>query len=402
MQNTTEKIFPVLGTDVASGANISLPLINDITAGKITSGNVIITGNDDSGLTYRTKLMMLRYYKAGYRVLGVAPHFGQKLFGKFAEQCGGQVLTLGKDCFINIMGIVPVVKRGKSLESNIKLAKETLDDRVAVVSNFVELVCGNLDEAQLALLESAILRTYSRFGIDMESYTLLNQNFFKMPILSDLVGDMRQHAILLDVADRLNNFISKEGKCFNVQTSVQFVGQMNIIDVSMIGEKYDLQRYNAPAGAVVLDYLAQVAKSDSESPTVVAYDDFMIHLGLLHISKARTMLTNTLCKAAKQGWIFIGNTSYIDDFIYFTDSLRGKYKYIVVLAHDFKEHGRLAETFGFQVGDWSKLAVDHFQTKWNPVAMLFNGESEPGKYQIIRSKADDAEEQIVSAIDTAL
>ena len=142
MQNTTEKIFPVLGTDVASGANISLPLINDIAAGKIISGNVMIAGNGGSGLTYRTKLMMLRYYKAGYRVLGVAPHFGQKLFGKFAEQCGGQVLTLGKDCFINIMGIVPVVKRGKSLESNIKLAKETLDNRVAVVSNFVELVCG--------------------------------------------------------------------------------------------------------------------------------------------------------------------------------------------------------------------------------------------------------------------
>ena len=153
-----EGIF--IGTNIY---NNSLVFIDRYNKNKYKNSNICIFGTSGAGKSFYTKLLVLRN-----RILGIEQYIidPDREYGNMCEKLGGSLLKIGpnSNSYINVFDIME-----ESLEEN---EQGYLANKLGKLIGFFNLIFGNLNEEEKAILEEKIIELYKTKGITFDDETL--------------------------------------------------------------------------------------------------------------------------------------------------------------------------------------------------------------------------------------
>jgi len=185
----SSSIFDENGILIGSNIyNNSLVFIDRYDNNKYKNANMSIFGTSGAGKSFYTKLIILRY-----RLLGIEQYIidPEREYLNMCEKLEGTILKIGPNSgtYINIFDI-----REDSLEDS---ENGYLATKISKLLGFFNLIFGNLNEEEKAIIEEKIIETYKLKNITFEDETLYKYDnkkinikpIFKqtndMPILED-------------------------------------------------------------------------------------------------------------------------------------------------------------------------------------------------------------------------
>ena len=154
-----------------------------------------IFGTSGSGKSFFTKLQIIRYYLFGIKQYVIDP---DREYGILAENLNGIVIKIGasSNTHINVMDI-----RQDSIEDE----KGYLATKISKLIGFFNLIFGNLDEEEKAILEEKLIKCYEEKGITFDDNSLLKNDKNKINI-KPIFKDSKDMPLLED----LYNIFTKE------------------------------------------------------------------------------------------------------------------------------------------------------------------------------------------------
>ena len=218
----TSSIFDEKG--IFYGTNIynnSLIFIDRYAEEKYKNANMCIFGTSGSGKSFFTKLQILRYRLSGIEQYVIDP---DREYTKIAENLEGTVIKIGasSETYLNILDI-----RQESIEEE----KGYLATKISRLIGFFNLLFGNLNEEEKAILEEKLIECYMKKGITFEDESLYKNEknkinikpIFKeskdMPILEDLYNILGKDKRTKEMQTKLIPFIKGSLKFFNNYTN---------------------------------------------------------------------------------------------------------------------------------------------------------------------------------------
>lgn len=225
-----------IGTNIY---NNSLVFIDRYDTTKYKNANLSIFGTSGAGKSFYTKLLILRNILLGIEQYVIDP---DREYTNICEKLGGTMLKIGptSNTYINILDI-----RQESIEEN---EKGYLATKIGKLIGFFNLVFGELDEEEKAILEDKLIECYAQKGItfnDESLYKEENENItitkiFKtskdMPKLEDLYNILAKDPKTISFKTKLIPFIKGSLKFFNQYTNVELNNKLIIADVYELGE----------------------------------------------------------------------------------------------------------------------------------------------------------------------
>ena len=221
-----------LGTNIY---NNSLVFIDRYNNDKYKNANMCIFGTSGAGKSFFTKLIILRY-----RLLGIEQYIidPEREYLKMCEELDGTILKIGPNSgtYINIFDI-----RQESLEDT---EKGYLSTKIIKLIGFFNLVFGELNEEDKAILEEKIIEVYKSKNITFEDDSLYNfennEKIFKtsneMPILEDLYNLLGQSENTKKFKIKLLPFVKGSLEFMNHYTNVKIDNKLILADVYELGE----------------------------------------------------------------------------------------------------------------------------------------------------------------------
>ena len=219
--------------------NNSLIFVNRYNTEKYKNANMCIFGTSGAGKSFYTKLLILRYRLLGIEQYVIDP---EREYINLAKALEGTVIKIGpsSDEFINIMDI-----REESLEEG---EKGYLATKIAKLIGFFNLIFGNLNEEEKAILEDKLIEVYSLKHINFDDNSLFIENNngiiskkFKsssnMPILEDLYNILNKDEKTKKFSIKLIPFVRGSLSFFNNYTNVELNNKLIIADVYELGEE---------------------------------------------------------------------------------------------------------------------------------------------------------------------
>ena len=169
-------------------------------------------------------------------------------YTKITENLGGTIIKIGASAgtYINVLDI-----RQESIEEE----KGYLATKIGRLIGFFNLIFGELDEEEKAILEEKIIECYKQKGITFEDITLYKNDkekinikpIFKeskdMPILEDLYKILGEDEITKKMQVKLIPFVKGSLKFFNNYTNINLQDKLIVADIYELGEdnlKYGL------------------------------------------------------------------------------------------------------------------------------------------------------------------
>ena len=217
-------------TGIFLGSNIyndSLVFIDKYNREKYKNSNMCIFGTSGSGKSFFTKLMILRSALFDLDQYVIDP---DREYTKLGNYLKGSVIKIGpsSNTFVNVLDI-----REESLEEN---QKGYLSTKISKVLGFFNLLFGNIDENEKAILEQKLIQTYNQKGINFNDKSLYKNKKFKttmdMPILEDLYNNLEGK-----MKTKLLPFVKGSMKYLNKQTNVKLNNKLIIADIYELGEE---------------------------------------------------------------------------------------------------------------------------------------------------------------------
>ena len=212
--------------------NNSLILIDRYNTTKYKNANMCIFGTSGAGKSFYTKLLILRNTLLGIDQYVIDP---EKEYSTIAKRLGGTIIKLGptSENYINIFDI-----RKESIEEN---EHGYLATKLGKLIGFFNLIFGELNEEEKAILEEKIIQVYKIKKINFNDKSLYNKNKkFKstkdMPILEDfynILNDEKTKKFKI----KLIPFIKGSLKFFNNYTNIELNKKLIIADVYELGEE---------------------------------------------------------------------------------------------------------------------------------------------------------------------
>ena len=188
----------------------------------------------DHGKSFFTKLQILRYRLLGIEQYVIDP---DREYTNLAENVDGAVLKLGptSNTYINVLDI-----RKESIEDE----KGYLATKISRLIGFFNLIFGNLNEEEKAILEEKIIKCYEEKNItfdDKSLYKDLNKKTFKstydMPKLEDLYNILGEDKKTKKMQIKLIPFVKGSLKFFNEYTNLELENKLIIADIYELGEE---------------------------------------------------------------------------------------------------------------------------------------------------------------------
>ena len=252
----SSSIFDENGIFIGSNIyNNSLVFIDRYNNNKYKNANMCIFGTSGAGKSFYTKLIILRY-----RLLEVEQYIidPEREYLKMCEELNGTILKIGPNSgtYINIFDI-----REESLEDT---EKGFLATKIIKLIGFFNLVFGELNEEEKAILEEKIIEVYKRKNItfdDESLYELENKKIYKMsnekmqdsyekinmkpkfkdseemPILEDLYNVLSEDKGTEKFKIKLLPFIKGSLEFMNHHTNVEINNKLILADVYELGEE---------------------------------------------------------------------------------------------------------------------------------------------------------------------
>ena len=219
-----------IGTNIY---NNSLVFIDRYNTEKYKNANICIFGTSGAGKSFYTKLLILRYKLLGIKQYIIDP---DREYNKLCEKLQGVQIKLGptSNTYINILDI-----RKESIEEG---ENGYLATKISKLIGFFNLIFGEMDEEEKALLEEKIIEVYKIKNINFDDKSLFNENKkFKnekqMPILEDLFNILGQDERTKKFKIKLIPFVEGSMKFFNNYTNIKLNNELIVADIYDLGEE---------------------------------------------------------------------------------------------------------------------------------------------------------------------
>ena len=223
-----------IGTNIY---NNSLVFIDRFDTNKYKNANICIFGTSGAGKSFYTKLLILRYKLMGIKQYIIDP---DREYNKLCSELKGTQIKIGPNSttYINILDI-----RKESIEEG-----ETgyLATKIGKLIGFFNLIFGELNEEEKAILEEKLIETYRQKNITFDDDSLYknnnsNKKEFKttkdMPLLEDFSKVLDKDKKTKKFKTKLIPFINGSMKFFNNYTNVEINKDLIVADVYDLGEE---------------------------------------------------------------------------------------------------------------------------------------------------------------------
>ena len=226
-----------IGTNIY---NNSLVFIDRYNNKKYKNANICIFGTSGAGKSFYTKLLILRYKLLGIKQYIIDP---EREYNNLCEKLNGIQIKIGpnSNTYINILDI-----RKESLEEG---ESGYLVTKIGKLIGFFNLIFGELNEEEKAIIEEKIIDTYKLKNINFDDKSLFKETRknnkikkeFKsandMPTLEDLYNLLGEDKKTKKFKIKLIPFVKGSMKFFNNITNVKLNNELIIADIYDLGEE---------------------------------------------------------------------------------------------------------------------------------------------------------------------
>jgi hypothetical protein len=299
--------------------NNSAVIADFFDSSKYSSANLSIMGMSGAGKTFLLQLMTLRLRMQGTQVFIIAPLKGWE-FKKACEAIGGKYIKLSPgstDC-INIMEIR---RTHMGIDNDTDRSDSVLADKVQKLHIFFSLLYPTITTEEKLLLDSAIIETYSKFGITHDNDSLYQEDgkFKSMPIVKDLHAVLSEKPESKGLALALSMFVSGSASRLGGETNVELDNKYIVLDISEMGKGL------LPLGMfLALDFVWDEAKKSRITKKAVCLDEVWELIG----SGANELAADFVLEIFKiirgLGGMAIAATQDLVDFFALSDGKYGK------------------------------------------------------------------------------
>ena len=236
----TSSIFDEEGIFIGKNIyNNSLIFVDRYNTEKYRNANMCIFGTSGAGKSFYTKLLILRYRLMGIEQYVIDP---EREYVNLAKELNGTEIKIGpsSNTFVNVFDI-----REESLEDG---EKGYLATKIAKLIGFFNLIFGELNEEEKAILENKIIELYNSKNINFDDESLFIENKnniisrkFKssldMPILEEFYDILKTDEKTKKFSIKLIPFIKGSLNFFNNYTNIELNNKLIIADVYELGEE---------------------------------------------------------------------------------------------------------------------------------------------------------------------
>ena len=311
-----EGIF--IGTNIY---NNSLVFIDRYNTEKYKNANISIFGTSGAGKSFYTKLLILRYKLIGIKQYIIDP---EREYGTLCQELKGTQIKIGpnSNTYINILDI-----RKESIEEG---ESGYLATKIGKLIGFFNLVFGELNEEEKAILEEKLIETYKTKGITFDDKSLwktenkktIEKEFKKskdMPLLEDLYHILEKDKKTQKFKIKLIPFVKGSMKFFNNYTNIELENDLIIADV------YDLGEENLKYGMYLFtDIFWDKIKENREEKKAIYLDEIWRLIGVTSNKEVASFIYKIFKTIRKYGGSSVAITQDISDIFSLENGIYGK------------------------------------------------------------------------------
>ena len=308
-----------IGTNIY---NNSLVFVDRYDSTKYKNANICIFGTSGAGKSFYTKLLILRY-----RLLGIEQYIidPDREYGELCKNLNGTLIKMGpgSNTFINIFDI-----RENSLEDG-----ETgyLANKISKLIGFFNLIFGDINEEEKAILEEKLIELYRRKGITFDDNSLhkIEKNkvnikpcfkeTFDMPLLEDLCNLLGEDEKTKVFKIKLIPFVKGSLSFFNNYTNLKMDDKLVVADIYEMGEenlKYAMY--------VFVDYFWDRIKKDRNVKKAIYLDEIWRLIGVTSNKEVASFIYKIFKTIRKFGGSSVAITQDISDLFSLDEGIYGK------------------------------------------------------------------------------
>ena len=301
--------------------NESLVFIDRYKENKYKNANMCVFGTSGSGKSFFTKLQIIRYKLLGIEQYVIDP---DREYSNLAKELQGTIIKIGASTqsYINVLDI-----RQESIEDE----KGYLATKISRLIGFFNLIFGNLDEEEKAILEEKIIECYKQKGITFDDNTLYKNDknkinikqIFKeskdMALLEDLYEILGQDKKTKKMQIKLIPFIKGSLNFFNNYTNVELNNELIIADIYELGEenlKYGMYLFT--------DLFWDKIKKDRKIKKAIYLDEVWRLIGVTSNKDVASFIYKIFKTIRKFGGSSIAITQDISDLFSLENGIYGK------------------------------------------------------------------------------
>jgi len=311
-----EGIF--IGTNIY---NNSLVFIDRYNTNKYKNANICIFGTSGAGKSFYTKLLILRYKLLGIKQYIIDP---EREYENLCKKLKGTHIKIGpnSNTYINIFDI-----RRESIEEG---ESGYLATKIGKLIGFFNLIFGELNEEEKAILEEKLIETYKIKNITFNDDSLYKINDEKilgkefktskdMPLLEDLYNILEKDEKTKKLKTKLIPFVKGSMKFFNNYTNIELNNELIIADV------YDLGEENLKYGMYIfIDCFWDKVKENRNEKKAVYLDEIWRLIGVTSNKDVASFIYKIFKTIRKYGGSSVAITQDISDIFSLENGIYGK------------------------------------------------------------------------------
>ncbi len=311
-----EGIF--IGTNIY---NNSLVFLDRYHSQKYKNANMCIFGTSGAGKSFYTKLLILRNRLIGIEQYVIDP---DREYGDLCEAVNGTMLKLGpsSSTYINVFDI-----RQESIEEE----NGYLANKISKLIGFFNLIFGNLDEEEKAILEEKLIELYQEKEITFDDNTLYKKeeskvilkpvfkNTYDMPILEEFYELLGKEERTKKFQIKLIPFVKGSLNFFNHYTNIELTNQLIVADVYELGEenlKYGMYLF--------IDLFWDKIKKDRNQRKAIYLDEIWRLIGVTSNKEVASFIYKIFKTIRKYGGSSVAITQDISDLFSLENGIYGK------------------------------------------------------------------------------
>ena len=319
----SSSIFDEEGVFVGTNIyNNSLIFIDRFNSNKYKNANMCVFGASGAGKSFFIKALALRYRLFGIEQYIIDP---DREYTKLCKTLDGTLLKIGpsSNTYVNIFDI-----RKDSIEED---GNGYLATKIPILIGFFNLVFGNLDEEEKAIIEEKIIEIYNKKGITFDDKSLYKEEYnritikpiFKestdMPILEDFYNLLGQDERTKIFQTKLIPFVKGSLKFFNNYTNVQLDNKLIVADIYELGEE------NLKYGMILFTSLFwDKIKKNRNEKKIIYLDEIWRLIGVTSNKEVASFIYKIFKTIRKYGGSGVAITQDVSDLFSLKNGIYGK------------------------------------------------------------------------------
>ena len=301
--------------------NNSLVFINRYNTQKYKNANMCIFGTSGAGKSFYTKLQILRCRLFGIEQYVIDP---EREYTELCKNLEGTEIRIGpsSNTYINIMEI-----RKESLEDG---ENGYLATKIGKLIGFFNLIFGELNEEEKAIIEEKLIETYKLKNINFNDESLFIEEKNKiiskkfksskdMPILEDFYNVLEKDKRTQKFKIKLIPFVKGSLNFFNNYSNVEIKNKLIVADVYELGEenlKYGMYLF--------IDLFWDKIKINRNIKKAIYMDEIWRLIGVTSNKEVASFIYKIFKTIRKYGGSGIAITQDISDLFSLEDGVYGK------------------------------------------------------------------------------